>query len=330
MKILLSITLTLVSLFSFGQANKLFRKAEKATDLTYKITLFSQVINLQPENLDAFFFRAIAKHDLGDYYGAIDYSKIIVEEPAANIYLNRGNSRYNIGDYENAKKDYSKAFELNKNLINAKYSLGCVKYDLGDFNAAFLDFNSIIQNYLNKKNHLILPIQVYKSFLMRALTHEELGNYTNAIEDYSFLISVKPNAENYYNRGKLLMDLKFYKEAKNDFKTSLSLNKKNEHAYFYRGASNLFLGKFLKAISDLSEAVKYNSMDFDAYLGLAVAYNKVNDPNNAKLNFEKANKLLSIGKNIKTIEQFRDTFWFKNQYFYFCNNVTKLVRLYNK
>jgi tetratricopeptide (TPR) repeat protein len=325
---LLTIPLIFIPLISFGQVNKLFRKANNTVDLTEKITLLSEVISLEPKNLDAYFFRAIAKHDIGDYAGAIvDYSKIIVLEPDADTYLNRGNSRYSLDDYEGAKQDYSKAFELDKNLILAKYSLGCVKYDLGDFNGAFLDFNSIIQNYLYKRNNISLPNHVYKSFLMRALVYEALGNNMKAIKDYSIIISIKPSAENYYNRGKILMEMKLYQQAHTDFDKSLSLNKNNAYAYFYRGASRLFLGKFLKAISDLSEAVKFDPMDFDAYLGLAIAYNNLNDPNNARLNFEKANAILEIGENIKTIEQYKNTFWFQNQYFHFNENVNKLVKL---
>tara|TARA_R110001583_G_scaffold91560_2_gene233607 strand:- start:860 stop:1855 length:996 start_codon:yes stop_codon:yes gene_type:complete len=331
MKKQLAFLLIIIPILFFGQANKLYRKAEKATDLKEKIMLLSQVIHLEPKNLDAYFYRAIAKHELGDYSGAIvDYSKIIVEDPDADTYLNRGNSRYSLGDYEDAKQDYAKAFELDRNLISAKYSLGCVKYDMGDYNSAFLDFNSIIQNYLYKHDFSYPEIFIYKSLLMRALTYESLGNYMNAIQDYSSIILIKPNAENYYNRGKLLMDLKFYEEAIKDFTKSLALNKNNSYAYFYRGASNLFLGKFLKAIFDFSEVVKYDTTDFDAYLGLAIAYNNVNDPNNARLNFEKANAILSIGENIKSIEQYKDTFWFNNQYYHFNNNVAKLVSLYTR
>jgi len=330
MKMLLILSLTLIYSLSFGQVKKLYRKVEKAKDLTEKISLLSKIIRLQPKDLDAYFYRANAEHELGNYNGAIlDYSKIIIEEPDADTFLNRGNSRYRLGDYQGAKQDYTKAYELDKNLIGARYSLGCTKYDLGDFKGAFLDFNSPIQNYRYKHDYLYPKIFIYKSLLMRALTYESLGNYMNAIEDYSSIILIKPNAENFYNRGKLLMDLKFYQEANNDFMTSLYLNEKNEYAYFYKGTSNLFLGKYLKAISDFSQAVKFDVTDFDAYLGLAIAYNKVNDPNNAKLYFEKANAILEIGEDLKTIEQYTDTFWFQNQYYYFNNNINKLVGLYN-
>lgn len=329
MKLRLTILLTLISLLSFGQAKQLYRKAERTTNLKEKISLFSQVINLEPKNLDAYFYRAIAQHDLGNYTDAIlDYSKIIIEEPDADTFLNRGNSRYSLGDYEGAKRDFAQAYKLDKSLVATRYSLGCTKYDLGDYNDAFLDFNSIIRSFINNDDISYPRIFVYKSLIMRALTYEALGNYVKAIEDYSSLISIKPNAENYYNRGKLLMNMTFYEEANNDFEASLLLNKKNEYAYFYRGASNLFLGKYLKAISDFSEAIKFDTKDFDAYLGLAIAYNKLKDPNNAKLNFEKANSILSIGKNLKTVEQYKDTFWFNNQYHHFNRNVYKLVQLY--
>ncbi len=328
MKKLLTISLILIPLFLFSQEKKLYRKAVNSEDLNKKIELFSQVIKLNPKNLDAYFYRAIAKDEKGDYTGAIvDYSKIIIEDPDADTYLNRGNSRFNIGDFEAAKLDYAKAYELDKNLINARYSLGCVKYDLGDYNGAFLDFNSIVQNFFYRQKSIVIPIHVYKSLLMRAQVYEALGNNLKAIKDYSIIIYIKPNDENYYNRGKLLMNMKLYKYANADFKKSVLLNKNNAYAYFYRGASYLFLGKYLNAISDFSEAIKFDTMDFDAHLGLAMAYNNVKDPNNARLNFNRANTMLSIGENIKTIEQYRNTFWFQNQYYYFNNNVIKLAKL---
>ena len=63
-------------------------------NLEERINLLDQVISLEPKNLDAYFYRALAKNDLGDYQGAIvDYSKIILIEPDADTYFNRGNSR---------------------------------------------------------------------------------------------------------------------------------------------------------------------------------------------------------------------------------------------
>ena len=135
------------------------------------------------------------------------------------------------------------------------------------------------------------------------------------------------NADNYFNRGAFLMDIKYYQDGNTDLTKSLRLNNNNSFAHFYRGASNLFLGKFIDAISDFSEAIKFDSMDFDAYLGLAMAHLKVNDTTRAKLNFNKANAILIPSKKLSTIEQYNNTYWFHNQYFYFNNSINALVNL---
>ena len=305
-------------IFGFAQANKLFRQATRTNNLSEKISLLTQVIELEPQNLDAYFYRAIAKNDLGNYRGAIvDYSKIIVEEPDADTYFNRGNSRYSLKDFTGAKEDYAKAFMLDKNFIDALYSLACVKLDLDEYENAIKDFTGVIKQVPDN----------YDTYTKRASAYKALKQFTNALNDYSMAILIEPNADNYFNRGAFLMDIKYYQDGNTDLTKSLRLNNNNSFAHFYRGASNLFLGKFIDAISDFSEAIKFDSMDFDAYLGLAMAHLKVNDTTRAKLNFNKANAILIPSKKLSTIEQYNNTYWFHNQYFYFNNSINALVNL---
>ena len=116
--------LIICPIFGFAQANKLFRQATRTNNLSEKISLLTQVIELEPQNLDAYFYRAIAKNDLGDYRGAlVDYSKVIVEEPDADTYFNRGNSRYSLKDFTGAKEDYAKAFMLDENFMQTALRL---------------------------------------------------------------------------------------------------------------------------------------------------------------------------------------------------------------
>ncbi|MDB4273925.1 tetratricopeptide repeat protein [Algibacter sp.] len=305
-------------IFGFAQANKLFRQATRTNNLSEKISLLTQVIELEPRNLDAYFYRAIAKNDLGDYRGAIvDYSKIIVEEPDADTYFNRGNSRYSLKDFTGAKEDYGKAFMLDENFIDALYSLACVKLDLEEYEKAIKDFTGVIKQVPDN----------YNTYMLRASAYKALEQFTNALNDYSMAILIEPNADNYFNRGVFLMDIKYYQDANTDLTKSLRLNNNNSFAHFYRGASNLFLGKFNDAISDFSEAIKFDSMDFDAYLGLAMAHLKDNDTTRAKLNFNKANAILIPSKKVSTIEQYNNTYWFHNQYFYFNNSINALVKM---
>ncbi|MGB5418905.1 tetratricopeptide repeat protein [Algibacter sp.] len=318
MKKLLILIIVAIPLLSFGQTKKVYRKALRTSDLNEKIKLLDQVITEEPKNLDAYFYRAIAKNDLGDYRGAIvDYSKIIVDAPDADTYFNRGNSRYSIKDFSGAKEDYAKAFMLDNNFIDALYSLACVKLDLGENKSAIEDFTSVLKEVPNNSS----------SYTLRASAYKALEQYTNALNDYSSAILVEPTADSFYNRGVFLMDINYYNDANGDLTTSLNLNKNNAFAYFYRGASNLLLGHFTDAITDFSEAIKFDAMDFDAYLGLAMAYQKINDASNAKKNFDRANAILIPSDKVNSIEQYNNTYWFHNQYFYFNNMLNELAKI---
>ncbi|MFI1770357.1 tetratricopeptide repeat protein [Thalassobellus citreus] len=301
-----------------GQANKIIRKGLKTIDLKEKIELFTDAIELEPEKLDAYFYRAIAKNDLGDYYGAIaDYSKIILTEPDADTYYNRGNSRYSLQDFEGAKNDYAKAHELDKRFLDALYSLACVKFDLGEFDSAIKDFSSYIKE---------VPYNSM-AYTLRAYAYKSSGNLKSAVQDFNTAVLIEPNADSYYNRGIFLMELNYFKEAKSDLTKSLRLNKNNSYAYFYRGSSNLYLGKYHEAISDFSSALKFDSVDFDSYLGLAITYYQIDDLVNAKLNFDRANAILLPQKTITDIEQYSNTYLYQNQNLYFKKYIDKLIAL---
>lgn len=319
MKKLILTLFVFIPLLSFAQANKLYRKALRSTESNEKISLLSEVIKLEPKNLDAYFQRGLAKNDAGDYYGAIvDYSKIIVEQPDADTYYNRGNSRYSIKDFAGAKEDYAKAYILDENFIDALYSLACVRYDLEEYERAITDFTKVIK---------VVASSQPKIYTLRASAFKALEKYTEAAKDYSTAILIEPSSDHYYNRGVFLMDINYYEKANEDLTNALRLNRNNAYAYFYRGASSLLLGKFMDAVSDFSEAIKFDTMDFDAYLGLAIAYYKINDTAKAKANFERSNEILSIGNDISSIEPYNNTYWFQNQYYYFNNNLILLAKL---
>ena len=236
-------------LLSIGQANKVYRQALRATDLNEKIELLDQVIAMEPKNLDAYFYRGLAKNDLGDFQGAIvDYSKIILIEPDADTYFNRGNSRYNMEDFEGAKLDYEKAYELDNGFIDALYSLACTKYDLGEYESAITDFNKITK--------AIPDLQI--AYTLRASAYAALENYKEALKDYSTAILINPDSDAFYNRGTFFLEIRYFQKARADLNTAIRLNKDNPFLYFYRGASNLFLGKFEEAISDFLTALKFD------------------------------------------------------------------------
>ena len=65
--------------------------------------------NVKAESGDFYFERGIAKHDYGDYFGAIkDFNDSLRLNPNPKVIFNRANSKYALGDYKGAIKDYEK------------------------------------------------------------------------------------------------------------------------------------------------------------------------------------------------------------------------------
>ncbi len=305
-------------LLSIGQANKLIRKALNSEDPNEQIQLYTEAISLEPKNLDALFYRGVAKHSIGDYNGAIlDYTKVIFYEPSADVYFNRGNSKYSLLDFNGAIEDYSSALKLNPEFIEARYSLAVTKNDLGDYKGAIADLN--------------LP-NVYKSppiLLQLGRAYTELDDHLNAIKSFNDAILLNPDSNSFYTRGVFFMNINYFKKANTDFTAAIYLDKNNMPAYFFRGLSYFFLGDFMTALSDFKIATQYDSTDFDATLGLGLTYYKLNDIENAKLYFEKAKSII-MGENTSqedNIELFKNTYWFQKQFYAFTelyNEISKL------
>ena len=300
----------------FGQARKFIRQAGRAADPETKIELYSQALALEPENLNALFYRALAKSELGDLSGAIvDYSKIILIKPDADTYLNRANARYSLKNLEGAKADYEKALEIDPDFIDARFSLGCVQFDLQNYKEAIADFNKVV------KQDPLYP----KVYTLRATAYNALEEYKEALKDYTSAILISGTPEDFINRGKYFLDIHYYKEAYIDFNQALKADNSNPFGYFFRGTSALLLGGFDEAISDYNKALSYDSQDFDSMLGLALSYLRKDDPENAKQYFDKAKNILKISS--EDPEEYKNTFWYQNQYYFFVNKLRELQAL---
>lgn len=318
-KLIILILLILAPTIHYSQAKKLYRKALRTTNLKEKIELLNQVVAQEPKNFDALFYRGIVKNDLEDYYGAIlDYSKILIYKPDADTYYNRGNSKFNLQDYLGAKYDYENALKLDSLFIDAQYNLACSKYYLEDYIGSITDLTKIIK---------ITPT-VAKFYVQRANALLELKKHKLALKDFSMGILINPNANNYYNRALTLLNINYYKQAKKDFDKSLHIDTNNPSAFFYRGASHLLLGKYKRAISDFKTTLKYNALDYEAILGLALTYFKMSDFPKAKSHLKKAQGIVKPnGTKNMGIDLFKDTFWYQNQFYFFKQNFEALNKL---
>lgn len=315
-KILL--VLLFVPLLSIGQATKFVRQALRLQDPKAQIEVLNQALEIDAKHLDALFYRGIAKYNIEDYDGAIlDFTKIIFYEPDADSYYNRGNCKFNLEDYDGALFDYEKAIELDPDLIGAYFNLGNAKFSLEDYNGAVSAFSKVIRFFPND----------YKSYSQRALAYMELKKYRLAFEDFGACILLRPNSESYYNRGFALLEINYYKEAKDDFLKAIERNPDNTPAYFYLGVSQFLLGEFEQSIKSLTFATNKDQMDYDAHFGLAMAYHYTGDFEKAKAKFERAKRILDPALSTNNASIFKDTYWEVNEKQLFAEMYKKLSEL---
>ncbi|MCF8272238.1 MAG: hypothetical protein K9I95_00245 [Flavobacteriaceae bacterium] len=318
MKKYILLTCLLLPLLTIGQANKLIRQGLKSLDANEQIQIFTEAINLEPNNLDAYFYRGLAKYNVGDFNGAIlDYTKVIFYEASADAYFNRGNAKYSLMDFVGAQEDFSNALKLNPEFIEARYSLGVTKNDLEDYKGAI--------------EILDLP-NIYKStpiLFQLARAYTGLKDPLKALQNYNAAVLLEPSSNSFYTRGVFFMDVNYFQKANSDFNAAIYLDKNNTPAYFFRGISSFFLGNYKEALIDFTMAAQNDVTDFDAVIGLALSYYKLDDFTNAKINFEKAKSII-IGADLTkkdNLELFYNTYWYQKQFYSFneiYNEISKL------
>ena len=102
------------------------------------IELFTQVIEISPDDAVGYKKRGNARCDLGDYLQAIeDFTKAIQINPDdADAYFYRGNAFYELGNKPEAIEDYTQAIKINDSHADAYINRGNARDELGDTQGA--------------------------------------------------------------------------------------------------------------------------------------------------------------------------------------------------
>lgn len=210
-----------------AMASKLFTQALSEKNSLKAIDLYSKVLDLFPDNVDAYINRGYEKDELNDMEGALkDYNKAIELDPNdAAAYNNRGTLKKKLDDIEGALADYNKAIELDPNFSEAYCNRGVIKSELNDKKGALEDHNKAIE----------LSPDMADAYNNRADFFISIKEYDKALKDINRSIELTGGQFAYYvTRGEIYLSMERYVDALADFTQALSFNVSYNKAFEYR------------------------------------------------------------------------------------------------
>ena len=118
-------------------------KGEENTTIFYA----NKLLQIDPSNIDAYWYRAYAKVELGLYDDGInDYKKsIALGDKDPMTYTNIGYAFYELGDNYKAISYYNKSLQMDSTNIRAYLNRGIAKEKIGDLKGACADWRKASQ-----------------------------------------------------------------------------------------------------------------------------------------------------------------------------------------
>ena len=198
---------------------------------------------------EAYFFRGIAKYNLGDLGGAErDFDLSLKRNPLYTYaYHYRAITRSRLGRYEEALEDLQEAVELRPGNSGLYFSRGVTYFLSQQFEKAVQDFNIFIRRESDESS----------AYLNRGASYLFLGDTTNAFADYNKAIELNSlDPEGFVRRSRLYALKNDPDNAMADLDRALALDSTNTLAYFNRAIIRHGKNDWMGAISDLDKVLK--------------------------------------------------------------------------
>ena len=260
------------------------KNAIKQEDYMLAIQYFNLAIQSNSDEPQPYFYRSVAKFNLGDYVGAESDASIAIKYNPflRDVFELRGATRKNLHKKEGAIADYEKALEA---LPDNKYillNLALAYYDVGEVE-------------LSKKKISELLIK-YPTFNLgyRGFAYIELkqGNFDSALESINSAICFAPNTyEDFMLRAHIYHKQGNGSGALEDYLMALTLKPYDEVALFNKAMLLFEDGDCDNALNDINKLISISPNFSLAYLLKSAIYYKVNNISEAKFEYEKAKSL---------------------------------------
>lgn len=211
---------------------------------------FNILSQLDSTDYWTFFFRGIAKYNLGDLRGAkYDFDRSVRLNPVfTNGYHYRGITQSRFGNYEAALSDLQRAIELRPGYNGLYFSRGVTYFLSRQFEKAISDFDRYIRKEPKDPT----------AYLNRGASYLFLGDTLKAVEDYNKAIRLdRFDQEGYIRRGRLYASQKKLDLAIQDMDKAIELDSTSTFAYFNRALMYYEQERYYETMDDLNKVLEY-------------------------------------------------------------------------
>ena len=216
----------------------------------------------------------------------------------AKKHYKTGQELFKLGKYKDAISQYSKAIDLDPQLIKAFFGRAEAYLKTNNKEKAAKDYENITVLSPKKKEvaaisgKLYYDLKNYKkaialldkatntskkdaaSYRYKVISLIKLENYEKALKESNILIELKPNAENYYNLAWIYHKLDDNVNAEKKYLEAIVLMPSYLRAYIQLAYVRLFQNKLDAALEAANKAVKINTKNKSAYLVRSIIYKK--------------------------------------------------------
>lgn len=271
----IAVFLLSISLSSYAQWDKdvfSFRGRLALQDGKYSSAIehFNVLARLDSTDYWTFFYRGIAKYNLGDLRGAqADFDRSVNLNPVfTDGYHFRAITESRSGRSEAALEDLQKAIELRPGNVGLYFSRGVANFLARKFEDALKDFDYFIRKEPKEAG----------AYLNRGATKLFLGDTLAAVNDYNKAIRLdKKDAEGYIRRGRVYAMQKRYDEAIKDMDDAIQRDSENTMAYFTRAIMEHEKYDYNAAMKDFNKVLELEPGNALTLYNRSLLYAQVGD-----------------------------------------------------
>jgi len=218
---------------------------------------YDRVLEIEPNNVEAWANKGMALGHLGKYDEAIDsYDRALEIEPNYALALyNKGSALGNRGKFNEAIDSYDRALEIEPNYALAWSNKGVVFGNMGKYNEEIECYDRALEIEPN------YALALYN----KGSALGNRGKFNEAIECYYKALEIEPNnVEAWANKGSALGHLGKYDEAIECYDRALEIEPTYVLALRNKGVALGHLGKYDEAIECYDRALEIEPNNVEA------------------------------------------------------------------